>query len=123
MSGIYIPGVKLPEHCNPNECLLCMLASGDVFYCRRPEGLIPVGDLTHQENSPSVNGCPVLFIKNHGDLVDRSDLFERLLKSRYDNPHVVARIRADHYYEHDHFIKLLFDGEVVIPEDTEERTL
>jgi len=53
--------MDMPEYCNSNECLLCHF-NGHVFYCRRKDGLYPVGDISNQWNKPPKD-CPLKEVK------------------------------------------------------------
>jgi hypothetical protein len=63
--GIYIKGMEMPKNCcicpfsSHDMCLLCKRDAEDWF-----------------ENRPEY--CPLVEVPDHGDLIDRDDLIERI---------------------------------------------
>lgn len=63
MSGIYIPGMKIPESCS--ECL--DIGWNYVFECH----------LDDAEEGKRLTSCPLIPVPDHGDLIDREKLYEQ----------------------------------------------
>ena len=50
---------------------------------------------------------------NEKRLIDANALWDEVDKSKYDNPHTIARVKLNHHREHDHFLNMIFNAPTV----------
>jgi hypothetical protein len=46
-------------------------------------------------------------------MIDANALADKVDESKHNNPHTNGRVRVNHYNEHDHFLKMIFNAPTV----------
>ena len=105
MSGIYIPGMKMPERCG--DCEIGPSAEMDGNVC-------PFYQLHGEEQAKFINirhpDCPVIPVPPHGRLIEKDDVF-KLIQSM---PSVDRLLPVE-------FMRALYGLPTIIPADKEDK--
>ena len=116
MSGVYIPCIRMPETCS--ECRDSGLKFAiDKLGLECPERKEIWGPTDAEIKRIRRADCPLVFVPEHDDLIDRKKLFQLVEHGRDNHAHTDGLAARHHKAEYNHFLFCISIAPTVIPEE------